>query len=250
MKIINIVLITLGMRGQPIPGGPMMMPSHPGAYMPGPMGPPGQMISGPMMHTPSNIGQQQMMPAPNRVGPVGPQMMGIPGSATLPRTGPQNQIQGPPGQLPQGPPVQLPHGPPGQLPQGTQGPQNQIQGPPGSQTQIQVPSQGQQIQGPPISQGMPIPQGPQMAQISQQVGPQGPMVPGAPMSPTSSQMNIAVPPAQSQSMTAIPMQMPMMMAHPMPQQFVPPQGAPQPPGPTQVPAPPQEEQTAELISFD
>lgn len=240
-----------GMRGQPMPGGPMMMPSHPGAYMPGPMGPPGQMMSGPMMHTPGNIGQQQMMPTPNQrvVGPVGPQMMGMPGSATLPRTGPQNQVQVPPGQLPQGPPGQLPQGPAGQIPQG---PQNQIQGPPGSQTQMQVPSQGQQIQGPPISQGMPVPQGPQMSQIPQQVGPQGPMVPGAPMSPTSSQMNIAAP-AQSQSMTTMPMQMPMMMAHPMPQQFAPPQGAlqqqqSQPPAP--APAPPQEEQTAELISFD
>lgn len=99
------------MRGQPMPGGPMMMPSHPGAYMPGPMGPPGPMMFGPMMHAPGNIGQQQMMPPPNQ---------------------------------------------------------------PGS------------------------------------------MVPGAPMSPTSSQMNIAVPPAQNQSMAAMPMQMPMMM--PMPQQ--------------------------------
>ncbi|XP_046660667.1 hepatocyte growth factor-regulated tyrosine kinase substrate isoform X2 [Homalodisca vitripennis] len=173
---------------------------------------------------PVSSGPPGSMVRPVIMGPMGPmptqsmpppQMMGQMPPNTSPAHGPpgQSHMTGPQSQIP---PVQM-GVPPGQM----TGPQGQVLGPQGPMGQPQLPQGAVPNQS---QNHMPQPNQNHVPQMPpQQVGSQHQMIPGAPVSPTSN----------------VPIQHTMMapMGPPMSQ-------------PYQQQPPPQQEQTAELISFD
>lgn len=247
---------------------PAYMPGHPPGF--GPASTEGSPVHGSQYTAVSGPNSFSSLP-PSTTSAVVPNYRDYPGLYSVPN------IQGPPGQgqIPPGPP--LPQIPQGQIPAGIP-PSAMHRLPRGAMPNPMMPVPGQmhgpppiQSQGPPI-QGPQIPgQGPaQLLQGPQQIqgGPiqvQSPQMQGQGPQPmpgqgSHSQLQSQGPPPQMQgppSQAPVPGQ-PMSGAQGPPAAHFPPGGAIMPPGGTQPPQGPapgspqqqQQQQTAELISFD